>query len=241
MSKISWIVVFILVLATTLVAVYLDNRTLQMIAKPLLMPLLILYFIFETKGISAALKAWIILSLCFSWIGDILLMFETSGKNYFLFGLSSFLLAQLFYIIFFHNIRVRENIKENALLLLLGVIYYSALTNILGPSLDKANMNLPVRIYGVVLSFMFMLALHAMFSKNKKAGWLMAIGATLFVISDSTLAFNKFYSPLHYGNLIVMLTYGLAQLLITTGAIQYINSQMPNRITESTRVRRNES
>jgi uncharacterized membrane protein YhhN len=225
MRKTIWIVSFILVLATTLVAVYLDNETLRMISKPLLMPLLIFYFLSETKKISTTIKVWVILALFFSWVGDLLLMFEAKGNIYFLLGLSSFLLAQLSYIIFFHNIRMKENLRGNALLLLLAVLYYSALTNILGPSLEKAHLNLPVRIYGVVLSFMFMLALHTLFNKNKKAGWLIAIGATLFLISDSTLAFNKFYSPIHYGEFIVMLTYGLAQLLIIMGAIRYFNSQ----------------
>jgi uncharacterized membrane protein YhhN len=236
MRKTIWIVLFLLALVTELIAIYINHGILKMISKPLLMPLLIIYFILETKKTPTSLKWWVILALIFSWIGDILLLFEANAKTYFLLGLASFLLAQLFYIVFFHNIRVRETIRGNALLLLLAVIYYSALTNILGPSLEKANLNLPVRIYGVVLSFMFMLSLHTLFSRNRKAGWLMAIGATLFVISDSTLAFNKFYSPINNGDLVVMFTYGLAQLLIVAGAVGYINSQLPNRITESTRV-----
>jgi uncharacterized membrane protein YhhN len=225
MRKTIWIFAFILALVTTIIAVYLDNETLKMVSKPLLMPLLIFYFLSETKKFPTNLKAWIILALFFSWVGDMLLLFESKGKTYFLLGLAAFLLAQLCYIIFFHNIRMKEAIKGNALFLLLAVIYYSALTNILSPSLEKAHLNLPVRIYGVVLSFMFMLAMHTIFSRNKKAGWLMTVGAILFVISDSILAFNKFYSPINYGDLIVMLTYGVAQLLIITGAIQYINSK----------------
>jgi len=225
MRNTIWIFIFILALVTTLVAVYLDNETLRMISKPLLMPLLMVYFLSETKKFPTNLKVWIILALFFSWIGDILLLFEANDKTYFLLGLSAFLLVQLCYIIFFHNIRMKEVIMGNALFLLLAVIYYSALTNILSPSLEKANLNLPVRIYGVVLSFMFMLAMHTIFSRNKKAGWLMTIGAILFVVSDSILAFNKFYSPINYGDLMVMLTYGAAQLLIITGAIQYINSK----------------
>ena len=55
------------------------------------------------------------------------------------------------------------------------------------------DMKLPVRIYGIVISFMFMLAMHMLFIKNKTAGKWMMIGALLFVISDSVLAINKFY------------------------------------------------
>jgi uncharacterized membrane protein YhhN len=84
-------------------------------------------------------------------------------------------------------------------------------------------MKLPVRIYGVVLSFMLMLARHTMLGKNKKAALWMTMGAILFVTSDSLLAFNKFFSSFNYAGIIIMLTYGLAQLLITVGAVKYIN------------------
>jgi uncharacterized membrane protein YhhN len=86
-------------------------------------------------------------------------------------------------------------------------------------------MKLPVRIYGVVLSFMVMLAMHTVLGKNKKAALWMMMGAILFVTSDSLLAFNKFFSSFDHAGLIIMLTYGLAQLFITEGAVKYINSE----------------
>ena len=61
------------------------------------------------------------------------------------------------------------------------------------------------------------------FIKNKKAGKLMMIGALLFVISDSVLAVNKFYSSFMEAGMIIMFTYGIAQLLIVQGAIEYIS------------------
>jgi uncharacterized membrane protein YhhN len=84
------------------------------------------------------------------------------------------------------------------------------------------SMKLPVRIYGVVICFMLMLATHMFYIKNKIAGWKMFCGALLFVLSDSVLAVNKFYSPFAEADIIIMLTYGIAQLLITQGAIEYI-------------------
>ncbi len=226
MRKSIWIILFLLALATVLVGEYLKNESLRLVSKPLLMLLLGIYFLTETKNKSTSLKAWIALALFFSWIGDILLMFEHQHKNYFLFGLSAFFLAQVFYIIFFHNIRMRENIRGNALLLLVVVVYYYILVYLLNPYLHE--LSLPVRIYGVVLSFMLMLAMHTTFSRNKKAGWLMTIGAILFVISDSLLAIDKFYSALPNAGLIIIFTYGVAQLLIIIGAIEYIRSQPDN-------------
>jgi len=223
MKKTIWIILFVLVLLIDLVAVYLNNEPLQFITKPLLMPLLAIYLLLQTSSATSGLKAWIFLALFFSWVGDILLLFDERGPNFFLFGLSAFLVAQVFYIVFFHNIRMREYIRGNALLLLLVIVYYSILISVLSPYLG--NMKLPVRIYGVVLSFMVMLALHTTLGKNKKAALWMTMGAILFVASDSILAVNKFFSSFDYAGLIVMLTYGLAQLFITEGAVKYINSE----------------
>ncbi|HEY2722233.1 MAG TPA: lysoplasmalogenase [Chitinophagaceae bacterium] len=223
MKKISWIILFVAVLLINLFAIYFNHQTLRFISKALLIPLLVIYFIVQTKSIKSGLKSWVILALMFSWIGDLLLLFEERGSIFFLLGLSAFLLAQVAYIIFFHGIRIRENIRGNALLLLLVVVYYAMLISILTPFLG--TMKIPVRIYGVVLSFMLMLAMHTILGKNKIAGWWMTSGAILFVASDSLLAFNKFYGTFNNAGIIIMLTYGLAQLFIAYGAVQYLISK----------------
>src|SRR5678810_196324 len=228
MKKTIWIILFLLMLLIDLVAVYSNNESLRFITKPLLMPLLAIYLLLQTSSVTSALKVWIFLALFFSWLGDILLLFEEREPNFFLFGLSAFFVAQVFYIVFFHNIRMREYIRGNALLLLLVIVYYSILISVLSPYLG--SMTLPVRIYGVVLSFMVMLAMHTMLGKNKKAALWMTMGAILFVVSDSLLAFNKFFSPFNNAGVIIMLTYGLAQLFITEGAVRYINSETLNKV-----------
>jgi uncharacterized membrane protein YhhN len=220
MKKNVWIIFFFILLFADLISIYSGNEILKTVFKPALMPVLILYFFSETKKIISRLKIWIALALIFSWFGDILLMLEEKGSIFFLLGLSSFLIAQIFYIVFFHNIRMKEYIRGNVLLLLAVVLYYAILISILSPHLG--SMKLPVRIYGVVISFMLMLAMHMMFSKNKKAGLLMMLGAIFFITSDSLLAFNKFYSSFAFSGIAIMLTYGLAQLLITSGAVKYI-------------------
>ncbi len=222
MKKKSWIIIFFIILIANIAAVYLNDEILRYIVKPLIVILLIGYFISQTKIWQINLKKWILAALFFSWIGDVLLMFDSRNSIFFLSGLSAFLIAHVFYIIFFHGIRLRENIKSYWLLLMIVVIYYAVLITILSPHLGK--MKLPVRIYGIVISFMFMLAMHMLFIKNKSAGRWMLTGALFFVISDSTLAFDKFYHPFEIAGIIIMMTYGLAQLFITEGAIQYIQS-----------------
>lgn len=223
MKKIYWQILFLLILAVNLFAVYDNNETLRYSAKPLLILVLIAYFIAETGGGETALRKLIFSALFFSWIGDILLLFEEKGSLFFLLGLSAFLIAHIFYIIFFHGVRIREQVKSKWIFVLIVLVYYVALIYILSPYLDK--MKLPVRVYGIVISFMFMLAMHMLFLKNKIAGILMMTGALFFVMSDSLLAFNKFYEPFQYAGILIMLTYGLAQWFITEGAIKYIRKK----------------
>lgn len=220
MAKIFWILLFLVILAADLTAVFLGYESMRYITKPLVVITLIVYFISRVFAVPTGLNKWILLALAFSLLGDIFLLFESSRDIFFLLGLSSFLIAHIFYIAFFQAIRFRENVPGNVLLLLVVVIYYTTLVTILSPYLE--NMKLPVRIYGVVISFMLLLALHTGFIKNKKAGRIMIAGAILFIISDTLLAINKFYLPFQYAGILVMLTYGLAQLFITEGSIHYI-------------------
>ncbi|MEP6700423.1 MAG: lysoplasmalogenase [Bacteroidota bacterium] len=222
MKKQTWLIIFFAVLAADITGIQLNNGLLQYISKPLIIPVILGYFLSQTNNIASKLKKWIVLALFFSWVGDVLLMAQSGREVFFLFGLCSFLLAHIFYIVFFHYVRVREKVKGNPWLLLIVVIYYAGLIYLLSPFLG--DMKLPVRIYGVVISVMFILAMHMLFIKNKLAGQWMMAGALLFVISDSVLAINKFYQPFKAANVIIMLTYGLAQLFIVKGAVRYINS-----------------
>jgi uncharacterized membrane protein YhhN len=222
MKKSIWLILFAIDAITELIAIQLNNETIQLIAKPLLIPLLGAYFISQTISIKSPLKKWILIALLFSWAGDVVLMFQEKSSVYFMLGLVAFLFAHIFYIFFFHNIRVIENMKSKAWLLLIVVIYYAGLVTFLSPYLG--DMKLPVRIYGIVISFMFLLAMHMLFIKNKNAGWWMMIGALLFVVSDSVLAINKFYRSFEMAGIIIMLTYVLAQFFIIEGAKRYIIS-----------------
>jgi uncharacterized membrane protein YhhN len=222
MKKKLWFIIFITILAGNLIGIQLNNGLLQYITKPLIIPVLAGYFLSQTNTVTSSLKKWIIAALFFSWAGDVLLIFVSKNEIFFLLGLASFLIAHIFYIVFFHHVRVRENIKSNPWLLVIVVVYYAALISWLSPFLGE--MKLPVRIYGIVISVMFMLAMHMQSIKNKIAGNWMIWGALLFVISDSVLAINKFYQPFEAANVIIVLTYGLAQLLIVKGAASYILS-----------------
>lgn len=230
MKKSFWIVLFFIVLFIDIAAVYFKNEPLRYVSKPLLMPLLIGHFILNTRPYLSPLKKWIVLALVFSWFGDVLLMFESMSPGFFMFGLVAFLIAHIFYILFYENIIRLENLKKNYWWFIPVLIYYVSLIYILSPLLG--DMKLPVRIYGIVISYMLIQALQTSMIKDRHAAGLMIAGAVLFITSDSLLAINKFYSSFEYAGIAIMFTYGIAQLLITLGAMRYITSTQNNKFAE---------
>lgn len=217
-----WLLFFVFVFITDLAFVYVQYEKLRYFSKPLLMPLLIIFFRQATQSIQEPLRVKIILALFFSWAGDVLLMFEPVNNLFFIWGLVSFLLAHVFYILFYDNIVRYENLKKNYWWFLPITAYCGGLVYTLMPKLG--DMKLPVIVYSIVIGYMLLQALQIIRIKNKSAAVLMIIGAILFVASDSLLAVNKFYISFELAGLVVMSTYGLAQLLITLGAIRYITS-----------------
>jgi uncharacterized membrane protein YhhN len=223
MKEKHWILLFAAILAGHIIGVQLHNEALQVIFKPLIIPVLIGYFDSRVANIAKGLAKWVLFALLFSLFGDVLLMFQERNSIFFLLGLSSFLIAHLFYILFFHQVKVKEKVKSNVLLLGIVAVYYASLIYLLAPHLGE--MKVPVLVYGIVISFMFMLAMHMLFIKNKSAGKWMMLGALLFVMSDSALAINKFYRPFEAAGVIIMLTYGAAQFFIVKGAADYLSLQ----------------
>lgn len=222
MKKSFWITLFLIFLFIDIAAVYFKIEPLRYISKPLLMPLLIVFFIFNTRPFISPLKKWIVLALVFSWAGDVLLMFESMNTNIFIFGLVAFLIAHIFYILFYESVIRRENLKKNYWWFIPVLIYYVSIIYILSPYLG--DMKLPVRIYAIVISYMLIQALQTAMIKDQDAAKLMIAGSVLFIISDSLLAVNKFHGSFEYAGIAIMLTYGIAQLLITLGAVRYITS-----------------
>lgn len=220
MKEKHWILLFFVVLAAHITAMQLQHSVLQLIFKPLIVITLIGYLDTQVSQTTKKLTNWVFAALFFSVAGDTLLFFQDRESMFFLLGLSAFLIAHICYIVFFEQVRRKEGIKFKALLPVIAAVYYAVLIYLLLPHLGE--MKIPVLVYGIIISAMFMLAMHMLFIKNKTAGQLMMLGALLFVISDSVLAINKFYRPFAAANIIIMLTYGLAQFFIVKGVLDYL-------------------
>lgn len=197
-------------------------ETLHFIAKPLLVPALLMLLFFTQSSVPG--KKLLITGLIFSWMGDVFLLLEYKHALFFIFGLASFLTTHIFYITYFLRIRSANVslLKKQPVLIALVLVYGVGLVWLLYPHLG--DMKLPVIIYASVICTMLLCSLHVFLKLNKKAAAHFLLGASAFVVSDSLLAINKFYQPFAFAGVLIMLTYCAAQYFIVTGYTQQTDS-----------------
>ena len=198
------------------------NLALQFVTKPSLMLILLVYFVVESRSFSA-LKFFVIGALIFSWIGDVVLLFDKTHKNLFIFGLIAFLIAHLFYIFYFLKVgkynRTKKSLKPIAVIAVSAylAIFYALLFPHLG------NLKIPVLIYGAIISLMLLASFHAFDFAKQNFGAICVSGSILFVASDSLLAINRFVAPFDFASVFIMMTYGIGQFLITEGSLRNLS------------------
>ena len=213
------LVLFIVLSGLDLFAIWKGMEGVHEIVKPLLLLVLLVYFL-KSKSVRTFSTTIMVLALIFSWAGDVFLLFENEASSMFLFGLVSFLIAHICYIVVFQ--RLSEKTRPSPLrfpLAALLVIFCSLLVFLLWPGLG--NMEIPVILYASVITVM---GISAVFRQGPGSG-LVLVGALFFVASDSILAYNKFFAVVEFGGLYTMSTYLVAQLLIVQGILNFLNQQ----------------
>lgn len=156
---------------------------------------------------------WLLVALVLSLAGDVALLAGTETR--FVLGLASFLLAHVAYVVAFAVTGVpRGGLALVGLVLVavlaatVGRLVVPAAARDGGPALGAA-----CAAYLVVIGTMVV------------AAWatgrpLVALGATVFMGSDAVLALDKFVRPVRFGQVAVMVTYHLGQVLIVLGLLR---------------------
>ncbi len=214
---------FFLLVSADIVGIYLKIDALHFICKPMLMPALLLsVLLFCEKSRN---RTYILLALFFSFLGDVLLLFEQQQPVFFIPGLLFFLLAHIFYILyFFLQYKPGKNPKKTSpFIKILIALYITWLLYFLFPGLG--DLMIPVIIYACVISMMLFSSIYTTVNAEKHVRFLFIAGAVCFVISDSILAINKFYKPFSLGPVFIMLTYAAAQYNLVKAFIDNNKSQ----------------
>ena len=196
-----------------------NNRILVYIAKPSAMVFLLAWLYFYA-GFSGALF-YFALGILFSLGGDVFLMLPNMDR-WFVFGLVSFLLAHVFYIIGLNFVLPPLNMF-GILLAIFIALFVAQIYRRLAAGLHasgKDRLRIPVLVYTIVISLMWLSALQTIFDANWQttSSLLVSLGSTLFITSDIVLAWFKFVGPIKHGRLINLSCYHLGQILLIVGA-----------------------
>ena len=173
--------------------------------KPLTMVLAVLLVL--RRGDGSPTPWLLVTALVASLAGDVLLMLP----DLFIPGLAAFLLAHLFYIALFRQ-QMAWFPSRGALAMVLGV--GAAMLLILWGGLGDPVLKAAVSAYVLVISLMAAQAIGRATVLRDRACVLVALGACVFMLSDTLIAINRFIMPVPLSSLWVLSTYYLAQILI---------------------------
>ncbi|MEP6899354.1 MAG: lysoplasmalogenase [Rhodanobacter sp.] len=160
-------------------------------------------------AVSLRYRRWILAGIAGSLLGDVFLMLP---QDLFVPGLLAFLLGHLCFLIAFLG---DSRFAARPFLMLASLGYGAINLQLLWPSIAMP-LRLPVVVYVTVLACMagqavvrarvFALRRDALRVSATRA----AIGAMVFLLSDSLLAWNRFHAPIPLADMWVLSTYYLA-------------------------------
>ena len=179
------------------------------ICKPLATVLIFLLAWRAVPALSLHYRRWILAGMACSLLGDILLMLP---RDLFVAGLLAFLGGHVCFLVALLG-DSRFGVRQP---LLFGCVAYGAINlYLLWPAI-AAPLRLPVVVYVLVLASMAGQALvrARQFARRgdaqARSARRAAIGALLFMLSDSLLAWNRFDGPMPLAALWVLATYYLS-------------------------------
>jgi uncharacterized membrane protein YhhN len=223
-------------------AEFVVNRELIFFTKPLLMPLLAVYYIVSIGGNWNKVHKWIVAALFFSWIGDVSLMMtpETEqdislmgiakNKYYFFVGLIAFFVGHVFYIkVYLTHIKdgVFSLFKESKFYFIPILLHTIGMLAIVVPAVyadpEKSIATVPVIFYAMMLASMVGFALNRYNNTNLASFKSVLFGSILFLISDSMIALNFLVmnASIPHGSLMIITTYVAAQFFIADGILKH--------------------
>lgn len=211
-----WVLAASLILAAVdWIAVARHKRKLEMAFKPATLVAVLIGAWLLTRGPHDAWQARFFLpGLALCLVGDIFLMLP--GARFFLPGLVAFLLGHTCYIAGL-NPALPPWPSIVTLLIITGIAFFLTRSIVAGLRRQgKTALIIPVVVYSLVISLM----LHSAWATLFRPEWtwlrrgLVIGGASLFFISDATLAWDRFVHPSPTARTRTMITYHLGQIAL---------------------------
>ena len=174
------------------------------IAKPFATVAILLIAATASTPVSARYRQLIIAGLASSLVGDVLLMLP---NDHFVPGLIAFLVAHLCYIGAFLT---QSRIASRPVAFLGYALVAATLLSSLLPFLPN-GLRVPVIVYVAVITIMAAQGAVWMLQSGIEQARRAAIGGAWFVVSDATLAIDRFRIDVPYRDVVVLGAYFVAQ------------------------------
>lgn len=188
----------------------------EWVSKPLVLALLVV-----TAWLGGATESaagwWLLAALGLSLVGDVALLSDTPTR--FVGGLASFLLAHLAFVVAFAHLGM-----PRASLGLVGLVLVVGLAAVVGRRVvPEARREGGLALGGAVTAYMGVIGVMVV------GAWatghlLVALGASVFMVSDAILAMDRFVRGRRFGALAVMVTYHVAQVLLVVGVLRAVGT-----------------
>jgi uncharacterized membrane protein YhhN len=200
---------------------FLQNSWIDFVFKPFIMIWIGGYFLYFSKSIDKKVIQLAVFGFLFSWSGDIFMMFAAE-LEYFVLGIVSFLIAQVFYAFLFLrsiNLSGKKPFLKKKPYWAIPYIAFGLIMYILLFSQLDIVLRIAVFIYIVAILTMSAMALNRYGNGHPISFSLVFAGSLLFVLSDSMIAINRFLVSIPYEGLFIMTSYSAAQYLIMRGIL----------------------
>ena len=203
----------------------------RFITKPLLMPLLLAFFVSSLLNFSVY-EVWFVIALVFGFLGDVFLMIPNTNKKSLglKLGLGAFSIGHISYIVAF-IINARGFVFWQWWGMFLALPFIGA-ASIAHPYITKntGKMTKAVTTYIFVICLMCIsstfLFLPEGWSNYQLGAIILYLGVCLFAVSDFFNGIGKFVKKFRYEKLITMFTYISGQLLIVLGFIIWLKGSL---------------
>lgn len=225
----SWLLIFVCIgFFLDWLAIACNWKRLKPLAKALAMILVIAWTLIVSGLELDLFVVMLILAQLFGLAGDIFLLFS---KRWFLWGLVSFMIGHFFYIGMLALILIRQGsqhalsnvIWHGSICAVLWAVLMLILYLIFRPAFrgrDNARtLWSAVQFYMWTLSGLVVLTVMTVLSQPELSRLTLSLlfGGVLFMLSDLILAYDRFVENLNHSQLIVHITYHLAQLCLAIG------------------------
>lgn len=191
--------------AANWIAVARDHKPVEYVAKPLTMAALVAMAVLLDVS-EPSRQVWFVAAAVFSLAGDVFLMLP---RDRFVAGLASFFVAHLCYI----GGLLQRPSPDVGMAAVGGIVVVTGVLTVgwrvvgavtAGP---HRQLRVPVTGYIIVIGVMVVTAFAY-------GPWIAIVGALLFFVSDSIIAWRRFVRSLRWDAVSIMVTYHLAQGLL---------------------------